>query len=280
VARFYFLNLITYFATIASLTLAVLLLGWRLGRRYHGSATDMSHRTALLLIGAGSLWFVAAYFTRNYADTDGWGASGAEWFAHSGRWLLLLAAMLVGHGWIVGAGHTPSGSGRRIFYYVAVFGIAALVISRTLPIYFLLENGRRDANGILRQSERVEATCGAVALLNFLERYAHHEPLTEREVSRVCGVTAEGSTTTALVKAARHFGQTNATAQVLTMAELDQAHLPAIVSIATLPMMRHATLLIQLDGERARFIDPAYGFWEVSRARFADIWYGKTVLLD
>jgi hypothetical protein len=147
VARFYFLNLITYFATIASLTLAALLLGWRRGRRYHGSATEMSHRTALLLISAGSLWFVTAYFTRNYADTDGWGASGAEWFAHSGRWLLLLAAMLFGHGWIIGAGHTPSGSGRRIFYYVAFFGIAALVISRTVPIYFLLGDGRRDANG-------------------------------------------------------------------------------------------------------------------------------------
>ena len=259
---------------------AALLLGRQMGRRYRGRAKEMSHRTALLLIGAGSLWFVVAYFTRNYADTDGWGASVAEWFAHSGRWLVLLAAMFFGHGWIVGAGHTPNGSGRRIFYCVAVFGMAALIVSRTVPVYFLLEAGQRDANGILRQSERVEATCGAVALLNYLERYAHHAPLTEREVSRVCGVTAEGSTTTALVRAANYFGQTNATARVLTLTELDRVHLPAIVSIATLPMMRHATLLIQLDGERARFIDPAYGFWDVSRARFAEIWYGKTVLLE
>ncbi len=259
---------------------AALLLGRQMGRRYRGRAKEMSHRTALLLIGAGSLWFVAAYFTRNYADTDGWGASVAEWFAHSGRWLVLLVAMFFGHGWIVGTGHTPNGSGRRIFYCVAVFGMAALIVSRTVPVYFLLEDGQRDANGILRQSERVEATCGAVALLNYLERYAHHAPLTEREVSRVCGVTAEGSTTTALVRAANYFGQTNATARVLKLTELDRVHLPAIVSIATLPMMRHATLLIQLDGERARFIDPAYGFWDVSRARFTEIWYGKTVLLE
>lgn len=240
----------------------------------------MSPRTALLLIGAGSLWFVAGYFTRNYADTDGWGATVAEWFAHSGRWLLLLAAMFFGHGWIVGAGQTPSGSGRRILYYVAVFGMAALVMARTMPIYFLLDDGRRDAQGLLRQSERVEATCGAVALLNYLERSAHQAPLTEREVSRVCGVTAEGTTATALVKAARYFGQTNASARRLTLAELDQIKLPVIVAISTLPMVHHATLLIGLDAERAHFIDPAYGFWEVSRARFAEIWYGKTVLLE
>jgi ABC-type bacteriocin/lantibiotic exporter with double-glycine peptidase domain len=119
-----------------------------------------------------------------------------------------------------------------------------------------------------------------VALLNYLERYRQHSPLTEREVSRVCGVTAEGTTTSALVDAARQFGLTNATARVLTLAELDRTRLPVIVSISTLPTVHHATLLVSLDENEAGFIDPAYGTWKISRERFRQIWYGKTVRFE
>jgi predicted double-glycine peptidase len=82
------------------------------------------------------------------------------------------------------------------------------------------------------------------------------------------------------VKAAHQFGLTNATARMLTLAELQPAKLPAIVSVSTLPSVHHATLLVSLDAERANFIDPAYGKWSVSRARFQEIWYGRTVLLE
>jgi ABC-type bacteriocin/lantibiotic exporter with double-glycine peptidase domain len=123
-------------------------------------------------------------------------------------------------------------------------------------------------------------TCDAVALLNCLERFHQHPPLTEREVSRICGVTAEGSTTSDLVKAARYFGLTNATARVLTSGQLGQAKLPAIVSISALPTVHHATLLIKLDAERAYFLDPSCGFRDLPRGRFQEIWYGKPVLLE
>jgi len=157
-------------------------------------------------------------------------------------------------------------------------GMLTLIVARTVPVYFLLDAGRRDENGCVRQSKQIEVTCGAVALLNYLERYRHHPPLSEREVSMVCGVTSEGTTTTALVKAARHFGLTNATARVLRPDELDK--LPAIVSISTLPTLHHATLLLKLDAERAYFLDPAYGFLDLPRQRFQEIWYGQTVLLE
>ncbi len=233
-----------------------------------------------MLLAAGIFWLLAARLARSYADTDGFGADAAGWFAQSGKWFVLLGAMMFGHGWICGARQTPAGSLRRIFYCVAVFGISTLAVSRTLPIYFLLDDGRRDDDGCLRQSEKVEVTCGAVALLNYLERYQHHAPLTEREVARVCGVTTEGTTTAALVNAAHFYGLTNATARVLTLAELEKSRLPVIVSISTLPTVHHATLLIKLDAERAYFIDPAYGFRDVTRQRFLEVWYGRTVRLQ
>jgi hypothetical protein len=122
-----------------------------------------------------------------------------------------------------------------------------------------------------------------------LRRHAEHKARREDQVvaALAAGRTAVPEITEsiyhglapALVKAARYFGQTNATARVLTLTELEKSQLPAIVSISTLPTVHHATLLIKLDAEHAAFIDPAYGPWEVSRARFQEIWYGKTVLL-
>lgn len=272
--------MISYLAALIASIAAAMLAGWWIGCRWQKQNTKLSPTAIVVLTGLGALWFAFAMFARSYADTGGRGAELAEWFAHSGKWFALLAAALFGHGWIYGAAQIPAGKVRRIFYFVAVFGIMTLVVSRTVPVYFLLDAGQRDANGCLRQSKKIEVTCGAVALLNYLERYRQHSPLTEREASRVCGVTAEGTTMSALVKAARHFGLTNATARVVTLAELESARLPAIVSISTLPTVHHATLLIKLDGKSASFIDPAYGAWEISRERFQQIWYGKTVLLE
>jgi hypothetical protein len=269
----------TYLATTAALIALAMFAGWRAGRRPK-DRQKLSPLAVSALAGLGFLWFFAAQIARQLADADGFGSAFAEWFAHSGKWFVLLAAMMFGHGWICGAGQFPTERVRRILYGVAVLGMGLLIVSRTIPVYFLLEDGQRDENGCLRQSKKIEVTCGAVALLNYLERFRNHPPLTEREVSRVCGVTAEGTTASALVKAARHFGLTNAAARVLTLAELEQAKLPVIVSISTLPTVHHATLLIKLDGERAYFIDPAYGYWDLPRQRFREIWYGKTVLLE
>ncbi|HSY18219.1 MAG TPA: cysteine peptidase family C39 domain-containing protein [Candidatus Acidoferrales bacterium] len=269
-----------YLATLSAIAAIALGISWRLGSRRRDEAGKLSPVAAAMLIALGILWLLAAYFARGYSDTDGFGTDLAAWFAQSGKWLVLLAAVFFGHGWICGTRQLPTGFTRRIAYYVAILGMTTLIFSRTLPVYVLLDAGRRDEAGCLCQSEKIEVTCGAVALLNYLERYRQHAPLTEREVSRICGVTPEGTTPAALVNAAHHYGLTNATARVLTLAELDRASLPAIISISTLPTVHHATLLIKLNAERAWFIDPAYGYRDVTRQRFQEIWYGKTVLLE
>lgn len=276
---FLFPTMPAYLATIIIAAIAFVS-GWWSGTRHRTANGKISPLVAGLLVAAGIFWLLTAWLARSYSDTDGFGTDAAAWFAQSGKWLVLLAAMFFGHGWICGSRQTPLGFTRRIFYYVAILGVAALVISRTVPVYIFLDAGRRDEAGCLRQSEKIETTCGAVALLNYLERYQHHAPLTEREVSRICGVTPEGTTPSHLVDAARYYGQTNATARVLTLAELERAKLPAIVSISTLPTVHHATLLIKLDAERAWFIDPAYGFRDMTLSRFQEVWYGRTVLLE
>jgi hypothetical protein len=271
---------VTTYLTILALVIGLAVFtGWRLGRR-NGSDKKLSSRASGILLGLGIFWILAAKFARGYADTDGFGCDLAGWFAHSGKWLVLLAAMAFGHGWICGSKQIPTGIRQRIFYHVALLGMIFLCVAKSIPIFFLLDAGRRDTAGLLRQSERIEVTCGAVALLNYLERCKNHPQLSEREVAQACGVTLEGTTTAALIRAARHYGLTNATARVLTATELENTKLPVIVSISTMPTVHHATLLFHLDTERADFIDPAYGFWSVPRKRFEEIWYGRTILLE
>ena len=72
----------------------------------------------------------------------------------------------------------------------------------------------------------------------------------------------------------------NAAARKLSLAELKQSPLPAMVCISTLPRVRHATLLVRLDDEWAWFIDPAYGDWRTSLSNFGKIWYGTTITFD
>ncbi|MEI6786479.1 MAG: cysteine peptidase family C39 domain-containing protein [Verrucomicrobiota bacterium] len=254
--------------------------GWWAGQHQGKRQQELSLKAAASLVVLGLVWFLLARWARPHADTDRAGAELAEWFAHSGKWFILLGAGSFGHGMICGLRQIPPQRPRRLLYFVALLGLATLIVLRTAPVYVLLGDGERDAEGRVRESERLESTCGAVALLNYLEVYRHLPALTERELSRLCGVTREGSTTRGLLKAARHFGLTNATARVVPWNELEQQKLPLIVSISTLPQVHHATLLIKLDNQRAWFIDPAYGLWDTPREHFRKIWYGKTVLLE
>jgi hypothetical protein len=270
----------TWLLIFLGLSLIATAAGWAMGSRRKEARGKMSQFAAAGFLAFGVGWFIVARLARDYADTDGYGADAAGWFGLSGKWMVLLSAMLAGHGWVMGARQLPARGVVRFAYFIAVFGIVALAADRTLPVYVLLGDGRRDSEGFLRQSETIEATCGAVALLNYLERYRHHPPLTEREVSRVCGVTFEGTTTAALVRAARTFGLTNAAACLLDLPKLERTRLPVIVSISTLPGVHHATLLVRLDADRAEFIDPAYGKWSVTRKRFQEIWYGRTVVME
>jgi uncharacterized membrane protein YhaH (DUF805 family) len=269
-----------YLIELAALVLSASATGWWIGRRLPVRGDKLSFKSVTLLAGLGIFWLAAAWLARPYADTDRFGSALAEWFAFSGRWWFLLAGAMFMHGLASGLKHIPRPCPRRVLYFCAVFILLGLVCIRTTPVYFLLDDGRRDANGYLRQSADYEYTCGAVALLNYLEQYRGVKGLTEREVSKVCGTTMSGSTTTALVRAARAYGLTNTTARVLDWQELEKYGRPAIVSISTLPQVHHATLLINLDASRAYFIDPAYGKQDIPRERFKEIWYGKTILLE
>jgi hypothetical protein len=269
-----------YFIKLAVIILSASATGWCIGRRLPDNGDKLSFKSGAFLIGLAIFWLAAARLTRPYADTDCPGAMLAEWFAFSGQWWFLLAGVMFIHGLASGLKQIPRQWWRCIFYFGAMLVVAGLVISRTLPVYFLLGDGARDANGHLVQSRDYEYTCGAVALLNYLEQFRGAKGLTEREVSRICGVTVEGSTSTALVRAAHAYGLANATARVIGWQELEHYGHPAIVSISTLPQVHHATLLIRMDAQQVYFIDPAYGLWKTSRERFRQIWYGKTILLE
>lgn len=96
--------------------------------------------------------------------------------------------------------------------YVLLVGVAGW---RTMPVYLLVGEDRRDAAGYLRQSQGLQSTCGGVALANYLEQFHKHR-VSEREISRAARTTSEGSTTANLLRAAREFGLTNATARALS----------------------------------------------------------------
>jgi len=269
-----------YFIEITVTILAAVALGSWLGRRSVGA------RPFSPMVGTGFvsllfvLWFGGAWFARPYADTDRSGWQIAEWFAFSGKWWVLLAAAMFVHGLARARKQIPSSPSQRTLYLLAMLLITGLVITRTVPIYFLLGEGRRDRNHFLIESKNYDYTCGGVALLNYLEQYRGVTGLTERSISQACRTTVEGSTTLALLRAARSHGLTNATARVLSWDQLAKHRRPVIVSISTTPEVRHATLLVKIGPEQLYFIDPADGPWTVSRERFLEIWYGKTILFE
>ncbi len=269
-----------YFFKLAALILFALTTGWWIGSRRPARDEKLSPKSAVILSGLCIFWFAAAWLARPYSDTDRPGSTLAEWFAFSGRWWFLLAGAMVMHGVVSSRKQIPNSWLRRVFYFGSILVLAGLVVSRTIPIYFLLGDGARDSNGYLVESRDYEYTCGAVALLNYLEQFRGVKGLTEREVSKTCAVTVEGSTTTAVVEAAHAYGLTNATARVIGWQEIENLGHPAIVSISTIPEVHHATLFIKMDAQQVYFIDPAYGLWKTSRDRFRQIWYGKTILLE
>jgi hypothetical protein len=269
-----------YFLTLVGVMLCATASGWRLGRRFPARENQISFKSTSAVLGLVTLWFVCAWLARFHADTDHPSAALAEWFAHAGKWWVLLGAVMFGHGLACGRKQVPRPWPGRVLYFGALLVLTGLVLYRTVPVYFLLGDGNRDADGCVRQSANHEYTCAAVALLNYLEQYRNSRRLTEREVSQRCGITTEGTTTAALVRAAHKYGLTNANVRVLNLSELEQLGRPAIVSISTLPRVHHATLLVEIDAQRVHFMDPAYGRWTLPRDRFRQVWYGKTVLLE
>ncbi len=270
-----------YFITFLLVMLVPIALGWWIGWQSRPRTVSKSLLLGAVM-GVGALWFAATWWIRSYADTDKPGWPLAEWYAHAGKWWTLLAGVMLGYGIALGAKKIPPSRWRRFSYYLVLLCVVGLVGRRTMPVYLFLkpDAGRRDANGYMLQSLDHEYTCAGVALLNYLERHRDVTNLTERVVTEACGTTMEGSTTIMLLRAARSFGLTNATARVLDWNELAGLQRPAIVYISTLPGLRHATLLVKVGPEELHFIDPSYGPWKAKHDYFQRAWFGKTVLLD
>ena len=279
-------GVIAYGLTLLIVCLVAPAAGYLTGKRFGPLDQTWQRRFAAAVVGLTVSWFIVGWISRQYAETDKLGWIAAEWFAHRGKWFVILAGTLAALGFTRVVENPPKYKNhrrailRRVLLVTAVALVIGTVIHRTVPIYPWLEAGTRDHSGLLRQSLRYEFTCAPVALANYLERFAGQPPLTEQAISRDCGTTREGSTQSDALQAARRHGLARAECRKLTLADLDERTLPAIVSISTLPGLRHATLLVRLDPSTACFLDPAYGEWSVPRARFEQIWYGKTLVLN
>jgi hypothetical protein len=251
--------LVHYLATLAVVLAAGAALGALAGCYARRQRMLASRRLGRLILLAFFTWLAISWAARAYSETGRLGWAAAEWWAHTGKWHVFLAAYVVTA--MLALGSAPPGQAARSRFLLGLLalGVVGMVVYRTFPVFALLGDGTRDAKGFLRQSTRHEYACAAVALANYLEQYRGHRPLTEREAARWCRTTVEGTTQSAVLKAALRCGLFQANCRKLDFAGLKQRALPAMVSISTLPGLRHASLLVKLDEEWAWFIDPAYG---------------------
>lgn len=110
-------------------------------------------------------------------------------------------------------------------------------------------NGRRRVP-FIPQMEMVE--CGAASLAMVLAYHGHHVPLSE--VREACGVSREGASALAIVRAARSY-DLEAEGVTLEIEGLKDLPLPAILHWG----FRHFVVLERLDGRSAVLVDPATG---------------------
>jgi predicted double-glycine peptidase len=219
---------------------------------------------------------VLVFASRLYAEHGGplWWV--AERFAHAGKWYAFAVVTMFGFGYAASASRLPR------THVVALVGTAVcvfVVVWKTCPVYLFLDpTPTRDERGILRQS--TQATCGPVALANALELRAGRSGVTERVAARWCGTTSEGTTRWGLLQAARAEGFTNAWCAPMTFEQLETCGSPAIVSISTMPGVRHATLIVELWGDLVLMVDPAYGRMGVTKAWLRQCWYGMPIVLE
>lgn len=269
----------SYIVLLLVIGIVPMLVGYRLAK---SRPAGFHVHNALAAASAGvaiAVWFGVSWFARRYAETDGMGWAWAERWAHSGKWYFFATFMLFALGFAFGFEKPTARRSRVAVCAVAVLIVIWTTVWRTIPIYaFLPDTTVRDKNGHLTQT--AEYTCGPVSLANLMEQFFGFRDVTERRLSRLSRTTCEGTTVSGLVRAARLRGLSVIACRTMSMTELEAMGRPAIVSISTIPSVRHATLLVGFDGDTVRFIDPSYGYREITRARFAQIWYGKTLILS
>jgi len=271
----------SYLITVLLIAVVPIVLGHVLARhlgnrRRIAFAALLGTLAALAAVGA---WYAIYIFARTYGETDSACWQIAEWWAQKGKWFFFGIAGLFLLGYASYHEQNPRSKVRIAMSSLAVLLVIGITVWRTFPIYaFLSENVIRDANGVIRQT--VPYTCGPVSLANAVELcgLANAKP-TERELSRLSGTTPEGSTMQGLCHAAHEIGLHVVECRRLTMDELEAKKLPAIVFISTISVVRHAALLVKFDGDSVVFMDPDRGYWVITRQRFAQIWYGKSLVL-
>ena len=256
----------TYLAHALILFVFSLLTGRILARRQADRPNDHRSRTPVLLLAVLILWSWCAWSSRYVADTDWPGWMQAEWFAQSGKWITLIAmaAFSISYVRTRYAEHIPPR--MRILTTMLLTMITALSLFRSY--------------GYLLQDRQHEYTCGSVALGNYLERYRQFPPQSERELSKRCKTTSEGTTFSALNRALKSYGITNTVVSTPTHDELLTGPKPAIITISTMPGVRHATLFTGTDDSYAYFIDPATGPTRFPLERFRRIQYGHAITFN
>lgn len=266
---------VMYLLTVLCLAILPLLAGWRLADQHR----ELAHPTRRTFFGATFLllcWWLVAIVARHYGEIDAPGWAQAEWFAQRGKWYVFATAGL----WVTGVAlrqqHALNERRQIVLALVLEVMFVTVMIWKTAPVHVAIEHrNRRDELGHIRQS--IEPTCGPVALANLLERYYGHTNVTERQMARLAHTTVEGSTVSDLRRAGQRRGLQVTHCRHLTLEELQQHGGPAIVSISTMPEVRHATLLCGFVSNRVAFIDPNYGYREISQDRFTRTWYGKAL---
>lgn len=268
----------SYIPILVILVAGSMVLGYRAA--VWGGARRQTRTMAVVPLLSIALWFAASWLARKYAETDHWGWGAAEWWAHSGKWYVFATFMLFFLGFAFGLEDPHPRWPRIILGSCAVLLVVWTTVWRTIPIYaFLPRTTKRDDKcATIRQT--VEYTCGPVTLANLMEQYMGMTNVTEREMSRLSGCTYEGTTLSGLMRAAKKSGLRVVSCRTMTMTELEALGRPAIVSISTIPVVRHATLFVEFDGDNAHFIDPGSAArFVMARKRFARVWYGKTLVL-
>jgi hypothetical protein len=197
---------VSYAATLILIMVGASALGALAARHARKQRALSSRRLGGLILLAFVSWLAVSWAARAYSETSHPGWAAAEWWAHAGKWHAFLAGYAFTALLALGYERERSGARARALFGLLALGVLGMTVNRTFPVFVLLGDGTRDAQGYLRQSQRHEYACAAVALANYLEQYRGHPPLTEREAARWCQTTVEGTTKSAVLQAARRCG--------------------------------------------------------------------------
>jgi hypothetical protein len=270
------MTLASYVLLLAMVGAGALSVGWLIGRRWSGHGSPLPPpRAAAVWMAFASVWVVCALSARWYGDAGLWGWSLAERFAHSGKWFAFLAMALVGFG------YSAAASVSQRTHVVALLGVSVCVfvaVWKTCPVYtFIIETVIRGDDGTIRQS--TQATCGPVALANAIDMFNGDRRGSERALAMVCGTTCEGTTRWGVWRAALASGFPRAACERVAFEEMERTGSAAIVSIATMPGVNHATLYVGTFENVVILVDPQYGKCTMPRKRFIEVMYGNPVML-